>query len=237
LQQLEEFFRAHRSSVAALILDPVQLREPLETHLRQICQLAHHEGALVILDEAKTGFRVGLAGVQGLYNVQPDLTILSKGISNGFPLSVVIGRAEILDLSVNAKIMGTYNNELASIAAALSTISILQRPTSISWLWQIGQRLIEGIDEILSRHRLTDDIQAVAYRWPCMPFIWFHHRSERAQRLKPIFYRRLVQGGVLLLDNHMNSTCLAHTSSDVENALQIIEDAWVACLSGKSEYT
>lgn len=233
LQQLEDLFREHRSTVAALLLDPVQLREPLEDCIRELRRLTRDEGALLILDEIKTGFRVSLAGVQGLYNVQPDLTILSKAISNGFPLSAVVGRAEILNLSASAKIMGTYNNELVSIAAALKTISILERPTSIPWLWQIGQKLINGINEIMNRLELIDDIQAIPYRWPCMPYILFRSRSERAQRLKPAFHQQLVQRGVLSLANHMNFICLAHTTDDVEDALQIVEDALVDCLSGR----
>ncbi len=231
IQQLEDLFRTNHSDVAALLLDPVQLREPMDDHLKQLRKLTYSEGALLILDEIKTGFRVSLAGVQGLYKVQPDLTVLSKGISNGFPVSIVIGQSEILNLSANAKIMGTYNNELISIAAALKTISILERPTSIPWLWQTGQRLINGTNEILTRYGLIDDIQAVAYRWPCMPYIWFHSHSKRAQRLKAGFYRQLIQRGVLLLPNHMNFICLAHTISDVENALQAIEDSLKDCLS------
>jgi glutamate-1-semialdehyde 2,1-aminomutase len=224
LQSLEDLFQAHRSTIAALLLDPVQLREPMGTCLKEVQNLTHDEGALLILDEIKTGFRVNLAGVQGLYNAQADLTILSKAISNGFALAVVLGRDEILELSGQAKIMGTYNNELVSLAAALKTISILERKVSIPWLQQIGQRLISGINEIFSRRGLSQSIQAVPYRWPCMPYIWFRDRSERTQRLKPEFYRMLANRGVLLLPNHMNFICLAHTSRDVQDVFQAVED-------------
>lgn len=234
-QQLKNLFRTHRSDIAALLLDPVQMREPLEDYLRKVEKLVHSEGALFILDETKTGFRVSLSGVQGIYGVQPDITILGKGMSNGFPLSTVIGRAEILDLFIEAKIMGTFNSELASIAAALKTISILERPTTIPHLWKIGQRLIDGINGILNRYELGDDIRAVPYRWPCMPFIWFNHNSKRAQILKPVFYRQLVEAGVLFLPSHMSFTCLAHTAHDVDRTLQIMSDVWKDCLSGKSK--
>jgi glutamate-1-semialdehyde aminotransferase len=233
IQQLEELFRVNHLNIAALLLDPVQLREPLEENLKTLRRLTRDEEALFILDEIKTGFRVSLGGVQDLYNVQPDLTILSKAFANGFPLAAVVGSAEILDFAPSAKIMGTYNNELVSIAAALKTISILERPTSIPWLWQVGQHLIDGINELLNRYNLIDDIQAVPYRWSCMPYIWFHSRSERAQCLKPIFYEQLVQRGVLLLANHMNFVCLAHTVRDVEDTLQAIGDALADCLQGK----
>ncbi len=93
-------------------------------------------------------------------------------------------------------------------------------------LWKIGQEFINGVNEILTRYDLMIDIEAVAYRWPCMPYIWFRNTSETAQRLKPKFYSQIVQRGLLLLPNHMNFVCLAHTADDVEKALQIIEDAF-----------
>lgn len=229
LQQLADLFNAHRPDVAALLLDPVQLREPIENHLAQIYRIVNREEALLILDEAKTGFRVSLSGAQGLYHIQPDLTILSKGISNGFPLATVIGRHEILDLSPITKIMGTYNNELVSIAAALKTISILEQQNSIPWLWQIGQLLIDGVNEILNRYGLIDIIKAVPYRWPCMPYIWFLSTSKKAQELKEEFYYKLCQRGILLLANHMNFVCLAHTIKDIEDTLQAIEDVLQDC--------
>ena len=89
----------------------------------------------------------------------------------------------------------------------------------------------------MSRYELSDDIQAVPYRWPCMPYIWFRNGSDKAQRLKLKFYHQLVQRGVLLLPDHMNFVCLAHTIRDVEDTLQMIEDVLVACLSGKSKGT
>ena len=235
--QLKNLFRVNRSEIAAFLLDPIQIREPIEKNINRVQKLAHDEEALFILDETKTGFRVSLGGVQGLYGLQPDVTILGKGMSNGFPLSAVIGRREILDWCLEAKIMGTFNSELLSVAAALKTISILRKPSTIPHLWKIGERLIDGINEILNQDGLHDDIQAVAYRWPCMPFIWFHNNSKRAQVLKPIFYRQLVRSRVLFLSNHMSFTCLAHTAHDVDRTLQIINDVWKDCLSEKSKNT
>lgn len=231
LRQLETLFRAHGPSVAALILDPVQLREPLEENLRGVRELVSRAGALLIMDEIKTGFRINLAGAQGLYGVEADLSVFSKAIANGFPVSAVSGRADILGQSSGARIMGTYNNELLSVAAALKTISILERPGNISRLGQLGQRFIDGVDEILNRLDLSDDIRCVAYRWPSMPFIWFKSGSPAAQRIKPEFYRQVTQRGLLLLENHMNYVCTSHTDEDVDSALQSVEDAFRHCLT------
>lgn len=215
LEQLKSILHAHRD-IAALILDPVQLQEPIGSNLEHLRELTREEGVLFILDEIKTGFRVSIAGVQGLYDVRPDLTILSKAISNGFPLSVVTGRAEIISLSSDTRIMGTFNNELLAIAAALRTISVLERPDTLPSISKAGGNLIDGVNSALLDHGLFDDVRAVPYRWPCMPFIWFRNASEFAQQIKPVIYQQLLQRRVLWLANHMNFICATHTRRDIE---------------------
>lgn len=230
LQKLEEFLRTHRATVAALIIDPVQLREPLGENLRELHELVRRADALFIMDEIKTGFRVGLAGVQGLYGAEPDLSVFSKAIANGFPLAVVSGRADIVRLSQGARIMGTFSNELISVAAALKTISILERPGNITRLGQLGERFIEGVNGILNRLGLAEDVRAVAYRWPCMPFIWFRGGLDVSGRMKPEFYRRLSRRGLLMLGDHMNYVCLSHGGGEIDEALQAVEDTLRECL-------
>jgi glutamate-1-semialdehyde aminotransferase len=229
-KQLVDLCNANRSEVAALIVDPIQIREPIEENLKQLRVFTLKQEILLILDEIKTGFRVSIGGVQQLYGVQADLTILSKAIANGFPLAVVLGRKEIVSLAPSLRIMGTYNNELASVAAALMTISILERPGVIPWLWEAGQQLIDGFNEILNRKQLIDDVCARAYRWPCLPALWYRQRSEKAKRLMPILHRELASRGVLMLANHPNFICVEHTHDDIGDALQIFEDSLSDCL-------
>ncbi len=229
-QHLVDLCDEHRSELAALIIDPVQIREPIEENLKQLRALTRNQGMVLILDEIKTGFRISLGGVQQLYDVQADLTILSKAIANGFPLAVVLGRKEIMSLSPSLRIMRTYNNELISVAAALMTISILERPGIISWLWEAGQQLIDGFNEILSRKQLVDDICAVPYRWPCLRALWYRQRSETARRLMSVLQRELACHGLLLLANHPSYICVEHTHGDIGDALQIFEDSVSDCL-------
>lgn len=224
LQKLSDIYKENRGCVAAMIIDPVQLREPIEENLNNILRLTHEEGALLILDEAKTGFRVSLTGVQGLYGIYADLTILSKAIANGFPLAAVIGSEEILSLASGAKLKGTYNTELSAIAAALKTIAILEQTSAPHYLNHLGQLLIDHLNALFDRFGLGDSVRAVPYRWPCMPFIWFHSPSRYIQDLKAKFYYQTANCGVLLLPKHMSYTCLAHTVQDIERTVQIVED-------------
>src|SRR5579859_81167 len=230
VEQLVDLCNRYSSQVAALIIDPIQIREPLEENIKQLRILTRNHGMLLILDEVKTGFRVSLGGVQQLYGIQADLTILSKAIANGFPLAVVLGREEIVSLASSIKIMGTYNNELLSIVAALTTISVLEKPGIITWLWDAGQRLIDGFNEILERKGLLDHICAQAYRWPCLPALRYRQDSEMARHLQTVLPRELTNRGVLLLANHPSFICTEHTTTDIDEALQIFEESVNACL-------
>jgi len=231
VQQLAKLLSTNSSEIAALILDPIQLREPLEENLQYIRQLTSEVGVAFILDEIKTGFRVSLRGVQGLYNIKPDLTIFSKAIANGFPLSVVLGKEEYMRHLYDARIMGTYNNELISVAAAVATLSILKKPGAVEWLSKIGQMLIDGLNSILDRYNLLNDVSAVPYRWSCLPAIWFHSNSEKAKKLLPILRAAWTDQGLLLLPNHPNFTCLAHTHQDIKDALKRFDTALIQSYS------
>jgi glutamate-1-semialdehyde 2,1-aminomutase len=219
LDDLAALFRAHAPHVAALLLDPVQLVEPIQRSLLELRELTRREGALLILDECKTGFRVHVGGVQGLYGVNADLTVLSKAIANGFPLACVVGRREILESALAARVMGTYNGELISIAAALVTLAILERGESQCRLASLGERLLDGINTHLMRFGLLGQVRAVPYRWPCMPYLWFRRNSVWAGGRQQEFYARLAARGVLMLPRHMNFVCLAHSEEDVDQAV------------------
>lgn len=230
IEKLEETIKEYSNDVAAVILDPVQLREPLEVNAKRIFEITKKTNCLLILDEVKTGFRVGIRGAQGLYNIQPDISIFSKAIANGFPLAALLVSEKIQTGAGPVQVMGTYNSELVSIAAAIKTISILEKPESIPWLWRIGQELIDGINEIVENNGLEEHIQAVPYRWPCMPFIWFREDSKIAQSIKYPFYKKVSEQRVLLFAKHMNFTCLQHSLEDVRETLNRVQSALDHCM-------
>lgn len=224
-QTLQKLFQKHKGEVAALIIDPIQLRQPSKSQFNELKKLTKQENALLIFDEIKTGFHVNLSGVQGLYGIYPDITVLSKGIANGFPLAMALGKPEIMQLVPHIKIMGTYNNELISAAASLKTLSILQESNYIEMLWGLGQKLINGLNSLLIERGLEDHIQAVPYQWPSLPAVWLKQKSDFASKLKPILFHHLVKNGVLLLANHPNFICMQHTEKDIQDALDRFEAA------------
>jgi glutamate-1-semialdehyde aminotransferase len=107
---------------------------------------------------------------------------------------------------------------------------VLERPGAIAWLWEAGQQLLDGCNEVIERKGLADDICAKPYRWPCLPALWYRQRSAAAQRLMPLLHRELARRGVLLLANHPSHICVEHTHADIAEALHVFEESVSACL-------
>jgi glutamate-1-semialdehyde 2,1-aminomutase len=215
--QLLEVVESFGDQLAAILLDPVQLRPPLDQEVaRRLSEFAQGTGALLILDESKTGFRVHLGGAQRLYGVHPDLTVLSKALANGFPLAVVLGNDALLQTADSARIKGTFRYELASITAAIATTQELQRVDAPTHLVATGEKLLAGLNETFDSVGLREHVRAVPYHWPCMPFIQF---APEAQNLVNDYYSGMLTQGVLLMKSHMNYISLALTEIDVATVI------------------
>jgi len=118
ISSLEEIFSANQGDIAAVIIEPMNVEYPKDDFLKKVKELAHKNGALLIFDETITGCRFAKGGGQELFNVIPDLATFGKGIGNGFPLSAVVGRRDIMLLMEDIFYSGTFSGETASLAAA-----------------------------------------------------------------------------------------------------------------------
>ena len=153
-------FETRPGKIAAMILEPLPhnigavLPKPgfLE-HLRELCTA---NGAVLIFDEVITGFRHGLGGYQAIAGVTPDLTTLGKAMANGYPISALGGRADLMDLFSSipgrpAFFAGTFNGHPAMAAAALATMQKLEREPVHEHVFRLGQRVREGLTEVYRR--------------------------------------------------------------------------------------
>ncbi len=131
---LEQAFRDHGDSLAALIMEPVALNSggilPAPGYLQTVRRLCDKYGVVFILDEVTTGFRVALGGAQSVFGVTPDLTILGKAMSGGaVPVSALVGRRDIMGLYDRQRVVhcGTYNGYPLGVAAVDATMDILEQ--------------------------------------------------------------------------------------------------------------
>ena len=127
LAALEAKLAEFDGQVAAVILEPMNVVAPAPGYLQGLIDRAHKAGALVVFDETITGFRFANGGAQELFGVTPDLTTLGKGIANGFPLSAVCGRRDVMMEMEEVFFSFTMGGEAMSLAAAKATIAKLLR--------------------------------------------------------------------------------------------------------------
>ncbi len=155
MQRLEDVFRRHGDSLAAMLIEPIQgnccgiMARVEYVHLaRRLCD---EYGVLLIIDEVKTGFRVGRGGIQGIMGVRPDITTFAKAMGNGYPIAVVAGREDVMRTFRygGASHGGTYTAHSVSLAAAEECLRILDETPALETLADHGRNLMAGISGIL----------------------------------------------------------------------------------------
>jgi len=132
LQIAERMIKRHRKNLAAVIIEPIMFNLgcvlPKDDYLRALKEITDRNDVLLIFDEVISGFRVAAGGAQEYYGVVPDLATFAKAIANGFPMSAVAGRADVMDTtspSGKAGWAGVYNGSQVSLAASHATLEQL----------------------------------------------------------------------------------------------------------------
>jgi len=217
LGELETVLQTHAGQFAAVIMEPVNFSEPGPGYLEGVRDLAHRHGALLIFDEVCTGFRLGLGGAQKKFNVTPDLACFGKAMGNGFPISCVAGRSEIMSLFEEAFFSFTFGGEVASMAAAIKVLEILETTDALTRVEEAGNRLQHGLNALAKEAGISDRIRCGGYpQWSHIRFL--DAGGKDCLLTRSLFQQELVKRGVLVLVTHNVSA--AHDHAAVERTLQ-----------------
>mmetsp|Transcript_51850 Transcript_51850/g.168520 ORF Transcript_51850/g.168520 Transcript_51850/m.168520 type:complete len:156 (+) Transcript_51850:568-1035(+) len=131
---------------------------PKSGYLELVRDLCSTSGALLIFDEVITGFRLNVGGAQKLMGITPDLAIFAKAMSGGFPISMVAGKRDVMNLLASGKVLhaGTANGNVMSVAAACATLQRLSDPSAdiIGQLTANGLKLMSGLRNLSDTYEL-----------------------------------------------------------------------------------
>jgi glutamate-1-semialdehyde 2,1-aminomutase len=213
IDSLRKLCDSYKGQVAAVIMEPMNSAYPLPNFLSQVKELTAKIGAILIFDEVITGFRFSSGGAQQLFNVTPDLSTFGKGIANGFPLSAVVGKREIMLEMENVFLSGTFGGELLSLAAAKYVLGKHLNENICDDLKNKGELLESKVNEAINQNNLKDIISLSGH--PTWKFINWHATEEYSQaELKTYFLQEIFQEGVLVLNSHNISQ--AHTDKVIK---------------------
>ena len=141
-------------------MEPVNFDEPAPNFLQGVKDLARRHGALLIFDEICSGFHFGLGGAQKIYGVTPDMACFGKAMGNGFPISCVVGRTDVMVVFNDIFFSFTFAGEVASMAAAMKVIDILEQTSALAEMEANGRVLQDGVNAMATEAGL-DRIRCV----------------------------------------------------------------------------
>lgn len=157
---VEDLFRKKHEQIGSFLIEPIMGNCCAITakaqYLKDVRSLCDRYDILLIVDEVKTGFRVAKGGVQELFGIKADLCTFAKAIGNGYPISVVAGREDIMRQAGKGVVHGgTFTAHSVSLAAADKTLEILDETTALQDIESYGLALQKGISGILDERDIT----------------------------------------------------------------------------------
>jgi glutamate-1-semialdehyde aminotransferase len=210
--------------VACVVCEPIGAFEPSAQILQETIALAHRHGALLVLDEVISGFRLAPGGAQEHFGVRADLVCFGKALGNGMPVSALAGPAHLMDRLQEVFFSGTHGGETLSLAAARATLDTLVSEPVHEHLWQAGRRLQEGVGSAIARHGLGDWVTCSG----CAPWTIVNVREPYRCAggelpAKSLLQQEMLRRGVLF--NGSNFLSYAHGQEDVELAIEAYDGA------------
>ncbi len=225
IASLERVFAAHGEEIACCVMMPFELELPHAGFLREVAELVRAHGALLVFDEMRTGFRLALGGAQERFGVVADLATYGKAMANGYPISALVGRQEVMAMVGDVHISSTFYANAAEMAAALATIGELRRGEALPRIERLGRTMMEGLEEIAPGAAIEASVLGV----PQMPFLRFSHPDERLlERVVDAFYTETTRRGILLHPNHHWYVSAAMDERDIGEALAACEAGFAA---------
>jgi glutamate-1-semialdehyde 2,1-aminomutase len=232
LGSLAAVLDAHRGEFAAVILEPMNVNEPAPGFLAGVKELTHRHGAVLVFDETITGFRYANGGAQELFGVTPDLATFGKGLANGYPVSAVVGRREIMRLMEEIFFSFTFGGETLSLAAAPATLRKLRTHDVTGSIRERGTELLNGTRALIEKHGLTSLLRAAGQ--PSWSFLVFQDVPGVSQwTSKTLLMQELLARGILSYGTHNLS--YAHGPADIARLLAVYDEVFPLLRRGALE--
>lgn len=230
LESIRALFEKYPGRIACLFLEAERLEAPINDFLHKAQELCHANGALFILDEIITGFRYHLGGAQKLHNISPDLSTFGKAMGNGFSISALVGKKEIMELGGIHHdrervflLSTTYGAETHCLAAALETMNIFEREHVVEYLFCQGERLAKGIREVVTENQLEGYFGVDGK--PCNLIFYTRDQDKKpSQPFRTLFMQEMVKRGIIAPSLVVS---YSHSDRDIDRTVEAVAEALI----------
>jgi glutamate-1-semialdehyde 2,1-aminomutase len=247
LEGLERVMVERGQEIAAVILEPIPhaigVVMPEQEFLTRLRALTREHGVVLVFDEVVTGFRHALGGYQAITGITPDLTTLGKAMANGYPCAAICGRRDLMQhfntSDGDVFFSGTFNGHPLAMAACLATIEALEQPGLYERLFDLGERMRRGLDDIIQRL----GIEAFPSQFGSVFVTYFMSPPAKSYRdllrnddeMYLDFHRGMLDRGFYMLPMSLkrNHISAAHTESDIDRTLEAADEVLTALAHGR----
>jgi glutamate-1-semialdehyde 2,1-aminomutase len=238
LAAVERLFSQHRDKIAAVIVEPIAANmgvvEPAVGFLAGLREITKHNGALLIVDEVITGFRMHFGAAQQLAGVEADLTTLGKIIGGGLPVAAYGGRAAIMNLVAPLGPVyqaGTLAGNPLAMRAGIATLEQLTRPGLYDNIHALARRLAAGLREVLAEAGIAGQVNATG----SLATLFFTEKPVRnyndAKRSDTKryarFFREMLDRDIFLAPSQFEAAFVsaAHSADNVTRTIEAARDS------------
>jgi glutamate-1-semialdehyde 2,1-aminomutase len=228
LESVRALFREYPRRIACVILEAEKNEPPRDDFLRRLQDLCARNGALFVLDEMLTGFRHHLRGAQGMYGLTPDLSTFGKALGNGFAVSALAGKREIMERGGLGHdhervflLSTTHGGETHAMAAAIATMRVYREEPVIETLYARGERLRTGVTEV-ARSIGVDGYFEVLGRDSNLVFATRDANRRPSQPFRTLFIQEMVSRGVLAPSFVVT---YSHTEEDIDRTIAAVAES------------
>ena len=224
IESLQKLFDEYPGQIACVAMEPARAIEPEPGYLQQVQALCNRYGAVFLLDETITGFRWHKHGAQHLYGVTPDLSCFGKAMGNGFAISALAGKRDLMRLGglhhTDAQrvllLSTTHGAESPSLGAAIEVMKIYQREPVVEHLHRAGERLRAGIETITESLGLSEYFQ-LSGRGCAVMYTTLDEHGEASQSMRTLFLQQMLRHGILPTSF---LTSYSHTDEDIDKTIE-----------------
>jgi glutamate-1-semialdehyde 2,1-aminomutase len=228
LESMRDLFNRYPGRIACVIMEAEAASSPVPGYLNSVKELCEQRGAVLIFDEMITGFRWHLGGAQKFYGVVPHLSTFGKAMGNGFAISALVGKREIMRLGGLDHdqprvflLSTTHGAETHALAASLETIRIYREQEVVEFLWKQGERLRILVNRSIAENHLEGFFELVGQ--PCnLIFATCDQEGNRSQAFRTLFLQELIRRGVLAPSFVVS---FSHTNADIDRTAEAVYEA------------
>jgi glutamate-1-semialdehyde 2,1-aminomutase len=238
LNAVEHLFARHKDKIAAVIVEPVAANMgvvlPKDGFLTGLREITRRHGALLIIDEVITGFRLHYGSAQQLFSVQGDLTTMGKIIGGGVPVAAYAGSAELMDHVAPLGPVyqaGTLAGNPLAMRAGIATLKELSRPGLYEGLNALAKELVAGLQKIVKDAGIAAQVNSVGSLstifFASQPVTDYTGAKRSDTTLYARFFRDMLQRGIFLAPSQFEAAFVsaAHTSADIDRTISAAADA------------